>query len=76
LRKEKYEAGLDFIFLRRLKLSATYYFNETRDMLLPALNPSSGFDTFLGNVAALQNKGFELEYDYSLFKKTEFICKR
>jgi hypothetical protein len=43
-------------------------------MLLPvALNPSSGFDTFLGNVAALQNKGFELEYDYSLFKKTEFV---
>jgi hypothetical protein len=74
-KKKEYEAGLDFRFFKdRLKLSATYYFNQTRDMLLPiALNPSSGFDTFLGNVAALQNKGFELEYDYSLFKKQNFF---
>jgi hypothetical protein len=34
IEKRKYEAGLDFIFLRPTKASPTYYFNETRDMLL------------------------------------------
>ena len=70
-KKREYEAGLDFRFFKnRLKVSGTYYFNETRDMLLPVdLNPSSGFDTLLGNIATLENKGFEFEFDYNFYKK-------
>lgn len=70
-KKKEYEVGLDFRFLKnRLKLSGTYYFNETRDMLLPvSLNPSSGFDTLLGNVATLENAGMEFEYDYNFLRK-------
>ncbi len=73
-KKKEYEAGLDFRFFRnKLKLSGTYYFNETNDMLLPiSLNPSSGFDSFLGNVASLENKGYEFEFDYDFVKKDNF----
>jgi TonB-linked SusC/RagA family outer membrane protein len=72
-KKKEFEVGLDFRFFRnRLRLSSTYYSNETTDMLLPIdLNPSSGFDTFLGNVASLENKGFELEFDYNFLKKDD-----
>jgi TonB-linked SusC/RagA family outer membrane protein len=70
-KKREYEAGLDFrLFRNRVKLAGTYYFNETRDMILALdLNPSSGFDTFEGNVATLQNKGLEFEFDYNFLKK-------
>jgi len=70
-KKTEYEAGVDFRFFRnRLKLSGTYYYNETTDMLLAIdLNPSSGFDTFVGNFASLENKGMEFEFDADLFKK-------
>jgi TonB-linked SusC/RagA family outer membrane protein len=70
-KKKEYEAGMDFrLFKNRLKLSGTYYFNETRDMLLPVdLNPSSGFDTLLGNIATLENNGMEFEFDYNFLKK-------
>ncbi len=70
-KKTEYEAGVDFRFFRnRLKLSGTYYYNKTTDMLLAIdLNPSSGFDTFVGNFASLENKGIEFEFDADLFKK-------
>ena len=72
-KKKEYEAGLDFRFFKnRLKLSGTYYFNETSDMLLPIdLNPSSGFDTLLGNIASLENEGFEFDFDYNFFRKQD-----
>ena len=70
-KKKEFEVGMDFRFIKnRVKVSGTYYFNETRDMLLPVdLNPSSGFDTLLGNIATLENKGFEFEFDYNFLKK-------
>ncbi|RIA08335.1 TonB-linked SusC/RagA family outer membrane protein [Flavobacteriaceae bacterium MAR_2010_72] len=72
-KKKEYEVGLDFrLFRNRVKVSGTYYFNETRDMLLPVdLNPSSGFDTLLGNIATLENKGLEFEFDYAFLKKED-----
>ncbi|MCB0472288.1 MAG: TonB-dependent receptor, partial [Flavobacteriaceae bacterium] len=72
-KKKEFEAGLDFRFFKNtLKLSGTYYFNKTTDMLLPVdLNPSSGYDTLLGNIAALENKGFEFEFDYSFLSKED-----
>ena len=72
-KKKEYEVGLDFRFFKnKLKLSGTYYFNETTDMLLPVdLNPSSGYATLLGNIASLENKGLEFEFDYNFFKKND-----
>ena len=72
-KKKEYEIGFDFrLFKNSLKLSSTYYFNETNDMLLPIdLNPSSGFDTLLGNIASLENKGIEFEFDYNFLKKED-----
>ena len=72
-KKKEYEVGLDFRFFKnRLRLSSTYYQNKTTDMLLPVdLNPSSGYDTLLGNVASLENKGFEFEFDYNFFRKQD-----
>lgn len=72
-KKREYETGLDFrLFKNRLRLSSTYYYNETRDMLLAIdLNPSSGFSTLYGNVATLENRGFEFEFDYNFYKKED-----
>lgn len=36
------------------------------------MNPSSGFSTSIGNVASLENKGLELEYDYTVLKRKDF----
>ena len=73
-KKKEYEVGVDFRFFKnRLSLSGTYYFNETRDMLLPVdLNPSSGFDTLLGNIGTLENNGFEFEFDYNFFRNKDW----
>lgn len=70
-KKKEYEVGLDFRFFKnRLKLSGTYYYNKTDDIVLPVnLNPSSGFDTYYGNIASIENKGFEFEFDYDFLKK-------
>ncbi len=70
-RKKEYELGMDLRFFRnRIRLSGTYYYNETNDMILNLdLNPSSGFDTFSGNVASLENRGYEVEFDYNFLKK-------
>ncbi|MDY7396818.1 SusC/RagA family TonB-linked outer membrane protein [Aureibaculum sp. 2210JD6-5] len=72
-KKREYEIGLDLRFFKnRLSLSGTYYYNNTRDMILNvSLDPSSGFDSFLGNIGELENKGFELEFDYNFLKKED-----
>jgi len=69
-KKKEYEVGLDLRFFRnRVSLSGTYYFNETNDMLLNLdLSPSTGFDTFLGNVASMQNEGVEIEFNYDFLR--------
>ena len=70
-KKREYEVGLDLRFFKnRLSLSGTYYYNNTRDMILNvSLDPSSGYDSYLGNIGELENKGFEFEVDYNFLKK-------
>lgn len=72
-KKKEYEVGLDLRFFRnRLSLSGTYYYNNTRDMILNiSLDPSSGFDSFLGNIGELENRGFEFELNYNFLKKED-----
>jgi len=64
--KTEYEAGLDFtLFDKRLKLNATYYFNEIRNILFRVpLSASTGADNIYDNGATMQNRGLELDFDF------------
>jgi len=72
--KTEYEFGLDLRFFKnRLGASATYYTNETTDVLLDIALPTSlGFEEIYGNGATIENKGFELELKYDFLKKTDW----
>ena len=72
--KTEFEIGTDMrLFKEKLSLSMTYYQNEITGMIINVdLAPSSGFDTQTLNAAEMENKGFELEADYSLYKKRDF----
>ncbi len=69
--KTEYEVGLDLQFFKRLNINATYYTNETKDLLVNVpLNATSSFATLYGNFAALENKGFEVEFDVNLLSSS------
>ena len=72
--KSEYEIGVDMRFLKnRLGFSATYYQNETVDVLLNiAIPPSLGFDEVYGNGATIENKGFELEFNYNFIRSKDW----
>jgi|FLOH01.1.fsa_nt_gi TonB-linked SusC/RagA family outer membrane protein len=72
--KTEYEYGLDLRFFNsRLAASATYYTNETVDVLLDISLPTSlGFEEIYGNGATIENKGFELELRYDFLKKADW----
>ncbi|HYJ37253.1 MAG TPA: SusC/RagA family TonB-linked outer membrane protein [Chitinophagaceae bacterium] len=60
--QKELEAGFDLGLLNdRVSLSFTYYNKEVEDLLLNVAVPSSsGFTTAWKNVAAVENKGFEI----------------
>ena len=62
-KQKELELGLDAGFLRnRISLEATYYNKDVSDLLLPVVVPlSSGYSNFWQNVAAIENKGVELQ---------------
>nr|MBA2762809.1 TonB-dependent receptor [Segetibacter sp.] len=68
--KTEYEAGLDLRFWNdRISLSGTFYRNNTDDVILSTLVPSStGFTNKLANVAKLKNTGFEADLGVTWFK--------
>lgn len=72
--KTEIEIGTDLEFYNRLKLSATYYTNNTKDLLISApLSGSSTFTSLYGNYAKIENKGIELEFDAGILSsKSEF----
>lgn len=72
--KTEWEVGLDTrLFNDKLTLGMTYYQNKIDGILISvALTPSSGFDTEYSNAAAMENKGFELETDYSIYKNGDW----
>lgn len=57
------DLGLDVSFLHnRLQLSADYYRNKTKDLLVNVAVPgTSGYTTQIQNVGATSNNGFELQ---------------
>ena len=72
--KTEFEVGTDLrMFDEKLSLGMTYYQNKITGMIIRvALSPSSGFDTQTLNAAEMENKGFELEADYSIYSKGDF----
>ncbi len=72
--KTEFELGADLrLFNEKLGLGMTYYQNKITGMIIRVdLSPSSGFDTQTLNAAEMENKGFELEADYSIYKKGDF----
>ncbi len=69
-RKTEIELGADLRFMGdKLRTSVTYYSNKTTDALFSAPTaPSTGFNNFYGNLANLENKGWEVEFSYDIVK--------
>lgn len=61
--KTEWEVGADLRFFNdRLTFGATYYQNNTKDILFAVdTNPSSGFTSRYTNAAEIENKGLELD---------------
>lgn len=72
--KTEYEIGVDLRFMKnKMRLTGTYYQNRTDDVLLDiALAPSLGYDEIYGNGASIENKGFELEFQWDFLKKGDW----
>lgn len=71
--KTEYEIGTDLRFFEnRLSLGATYYYNVIEDILIDvSLSPSGGYDTQYGNFAEMENRGLEIDFDYSIIDNSD-----
>ncbi len=72
--KTEWEIGTDLRFFNdALSLTATYYQNKIEDILLwIRLSPSSGFESQYSNAASMENKGFEMEAEYSIMRNKNY----
>lgn len=73
-RKTEYETGLDLRFVQnRIGFSATYYSNNTRDVIfaLPTA-PTTGYTSRSSNAGAIMNRGLELSLDADIIKTKNF----
>jgi len=66
--------GLDFAFLNSKLQGSVDYYNQKRNALLQQVPISSttGFTTYLENLGALTNKGFELQLSYTIVKTNDW----
>lgn len=65
--KTEFEIGTDLKFFNALSINATFYTNETKDLLVNVpLNGSSTYSTLYGNFATIQNNGFEMDFDANI----------
>lgn len=64
-----WEVGTDLVLFRKLGINATYYWSESRDQIMfVPLGLSTGYDSKILNAGTVQNKGIELQIDFSPFK--------
>lgn len=60
-------------FNSRITWDASLYYSKTKDLLvLQSIDPSTGFTAQMGNVADLENKGFELALGITPVKTEDF----
>ena len=66
-RQKELELGFDAgFFNNRLSLEFTFYNKDVEDLILPVVVPlSSGYSSFWRNVAAIQNRGIEIQLNAS-----------
>jgi len=66
--------GLDFsLFNNHVQISADYYRNKTKDLLVAVPVPTtSGYTTQIQNVGSTSNNGFELQLNSSIVEKKDF----
>lgn len=72
--KTEWEIGADLRFLSdRLSIGMTYYQNQIDGIIISeALSPSFGYETQRENAADMENKGFEFDIDYSIYRKKDW----
>ena len=71
--KTEFEVGTDLRFIKdKLAFSFTYYQNSIEGILLDVdLSPSSGFSTKYGNFGAMENKGIEMDFNWTVMDKKD-----
>lgn len=71
---DQYDLGLDFyLFEQRLKVKADYYYKYSKSLLWNVPLPGNvyGHNKALQNVMEISNQGFELEFNYDIFRESE-----
>jgi TonB-linked SusC/RagA family outer membrane protein len=68
------EFGVDInAYKNRLRLAATYYTKISSDLLVPIqVSAATGFTSVWDNIAAMENKGFELQLGVTALKTQDF----
>ncbi|MFL3660460.1 MAG: SusC/RagA family TonB-linked outer membrane protein [Polaribacter sp.] len=68
------EFGIDAkMFDNRLRFSATYYDQESTDLLVPiGVTAGTGFTNVWDNIADMRNSGYELQLGGTIIKKEDF----
>jgi TonB-linked SusC/RagA family outer membrane protein len=68
------EFGIDAkMFGNRLRFSATYYDQQSADLLVPIqVTAATGFTNVWDNIADMSNKGYELQLGGTVIKKEDF----
>ncbi len=68
------EVGLDAkMFKNRLRFSATYYDQQSEDLLVPIqVSSSTGFSSLWDNIADMTNKGIELQLGGTVIRNDDF----
>ena len=70
--KTEWEVGTDLRFFQdRLTLGLTYYQSRIEDILFDvSFSPSSGFNNQYNNAAEMENRGVEVEWDFSILRNS------
>ncbi len=74
----EYDLGIDLRLWDRLGITFDYYDKKTSDLLLKStsLPTTTGYNTIAWiNSGVLSNKGFELRFDYDVFKNKDWTIK-
>ncbi len=71
---EQYNLGVDLGFVEdRIRLTADFYYKETKDLLLSATMPaSSGYTSAMMNIGSLSNKGMEFTLETTNIRTPKF----
>jgi len=72
--KSELEGGFDIRFLQdRIRLGATYFTNQVKDVIIPVtLAASTGFTNKTANVGVIENKGIEIDFSGDILKAGHF----